>query len=177
MSASVGPISRRRVLQGAAWTAPAILIATAVPAAAASGATGTGSFVRITNVALTNQNGLRNAGFNFTYHYSVYNDTAPLLAAKIEPSVAAANSAFTSWATTWLVDVLNSSGAVVYTASGSKVLSHDKGFLQPDVIITVPTVGIYTVRLTVTSGQVASISGATFGLNTVVLTSASVEIT
>ena len=35
-----GAVSRRRVLQGAAWATPAVLIASAIPAAAASGAIG-----------------------------------------------------------------------------------------------------------------------------------------
>ena len=58
-----GKISRRRVVQGAMWTAPAVLIATALPAAAGSLVNGTMTFA-------TGYSLVRNPGTPATYTFT-----------------------------------------------------------------------------------------------------------
>lgn len=176
MPSPAGVISRRRVLQASMWATPAILVATAAPAAAASQPATAGGFLRITNVHLSNQNAAAQAGYNFDFEYSVYNDYAAFAGTGVEPWQAQSDPAFATWAVTWLFEIINNSGTVVASFTDNVVLTHGQGYNKPTALVTLPATGVHTARLTLTSNDVATMNGHTFSARTVTQSTASVTV-
>mgnify|MGYP005811707099 CR=1 FL=1 len=176
MSTPAGEISRRRVLQASAWAAPAILIATSVPAAAASQPTIGANFVQISNVQLVNHNSAGAAAYNFDYFYQVYNDNAAFEGTELFAYQAASDPAFATWATTWLFEILDATGKVVHSASGNAVLPHGQAFRMPEQVVALPAIGNYSARLTVTSNYVATMNGYSFAARTATRTTELVAV-
>ena len=163
------------MLQAGLWSAPAIVIATSAPAAAASQTTAVGSFISIYDVALNSHNNGR-AAFNFTYAYQVYNDQSAFAGVGLEAYQAASDPAFSTWATTWLFEVLDASSRVVYSTTGNAVVTHNGAYTLPEVVFDLPGTGIHTGRVTVTSSQVTSYTGYSFALAPVTKTSQPIQV-
>lgn len=160
-------ISRRRILQAGLWAAPAIVIATSAPAAAASQAVNGASLLRITNVTIRNLSAGSWAMYNFDFEYSVYNDFPAFSGTGLEPWQAAQDPAFSTWAVTWILEILDSNNSVVQSFTDNVILQHGGSYKHPDTNISVPTADSYTARLTLTSAQIATANGVSFTAQTV----------
>lgn len=143
-------VSRRRIIQGAAWATPAIIVAAAAPAAAASSTTTpdkTGDHVIITGFSggkgwgNSGQNGWGGA-LSYYYQYYIAGDVWPT--AQVVP-------------TTWTVELLRVDGTVAATATGSVGLTGtgSGSSTSANVEFTNLAHGKYTPRLTVRSQSFA----------------------
>ena len=118
-------LSRRRVLVGTAWAAPAILVAVSAPARAASGDVVTGSLLIFNNVSIFPENG-GNIGGNFSYRIS-WVDGVP---------------ADATLDTHWTVTAVRDSDQTTYTMA-----STDPGQTDPVTLVNAGSSDTYAIEL------------------------------
>ncbi|GIG53762.1 hypothetical protein [Demequina activiva] len=166
-------LSRRRILTGAAWSAPAVVIATSVPARASSTAvTATGSWLVVTSATLTPQSSGFLVEARFDAAFNIYNDTGAFVGTSTSPEQALQDVDFLSWPVAWVATLRDAGGNAVDAASGTGVIAVDPasgGSVQVGfgpVIVDAGGPGSFVLDVVLSSSQVATVdaTGDSFGV-------------
>ncbi|WP_144018881.1 hypothetical protein [Demequina sp. NBRC 110056] len=167
-------ISRRRVLHGAAWIAPAITVATAIPAAASSPETSApqrsvdvqGNWLVFNGVELSNVNsGVGRAQYVFGMGFRVWNDQAAFNGSGVQAWQVSTAQEFQTWPITYKLEIRNAAGTVVHTTSETRDLATpngDGGWNSGHVDLNLGASGTYTMKVSISSSKIALVNGKTF---------------